>query len=158
MEYNNYFSVNKVWGMNCSGLFVDPLDQDEENRPQGAVQNMGAGHGPVSSKTAAQSAPSVALGVDGAVGRDDGFVEGAVGQAEPGRAFVVQIRQSELLELGDFGARGVDRALADQSPGLLAADPSNIREVIRRVDQIGDGLHPLGRVEPSLALLVERRR
>lgn len=93
--------------------------------------------------------------VGGGVGGEDRLIEGLVGEAEPGGAFVVEVGEGALFEFGVLGGGGVDRGLADEAAGLLAADFGDIGEVVLGVDLGGDLLDPLGRVEPAFALVVE---
>jgi len=50
----------------------------------------------------------MAFGIDGGVGREDGAVEGFVGQRQLGGTLVVQIRQRAFFEAGVFGGGGHD--------------------------------------------------
>src|SRR6185437_17134988 len=49
-----------------------------------------------------------------AVGGEDGFVEGAVGVGEPGGAFIVEVGEGALFEVGFWSVRRVQPGVASR--------------------------------------------
>lgn len=96
-----------------------------------------------------------ALGIGGGVRAQHGAVQGGVGEAEPGGAFVVEVGKRAFFEAGIAGGERVDGGLPDEAAGFLAADAGDIGEAVGRIDFGGDLGDPLGRVEPAFALVVE---
>lgn len=79
----------------------------------GGFEDFGPGGGPAS------------VWIGGGVGVENGAVEGQVGEAEPGGAFVVEVGEGAFFEFGVLGGCRIDGGLADEALGLGAADFGN---------------------------------
>jgi len=95
----------------------------------GVGQRVAFGEGPAGACVGPDVRPVLApldVGVGGGVGGQNGRVELAVGQLQPRRALVVQLRQGPPLELGvprRLGRRGLAEHAAEVEEVLLAGRP-----------------------------------
>lgn len=79
-----------------------------------------------------------------------------MGQLQPRRALVVQVRQRALLQIRILRGRGHDGRLADQPTRRFAAHGRDVGEIVLRINSRGDRVDPLRRVQPPLTLGVQR--